>query len=172
MLPAAFPAFLAQVADPAVSAQNPVFAYAVGAVIIGGIITVVTVADRIDSMVQRRRRQPSVDVDLVGLSAAIKTLTASVEELKTAKDNHSGHRERIAALETRCAELKTQLEREIATQRSYIAKNTHEIFERIEADSKETRTAIGTLTKTINTEFNTLYRALGKVEGITLEERG
>lgn len=169
---------LAQAAATAekIDAHNPVFAYAVGAVVIGGFIAAVTVADKIDSMLQRRRRQPSLDVDLVSLQGSITTLNASVADLKAAKDNHNGHRERIAALEARCTEqkelcehLKAQLEREIAAQRSFQAKNTREIFDRIEADGKDLRASITILGSTINKEFNTLYRALGKVEGITIE---
>lgn len=64
--------------------------------VIGGLALTV---DRVDSVVQRRKRQPSVDVDLVGLQSAIKTLTESVDELKAARADHNGHKERIAALE-------------------------------------------------------------------------
>jgi hypothetical protein len=165
---------LAQAAATAdkIDANNPVFAYAVGAVVIGALITAVTVMDKIDSMMERRRRKPSLDVDLVGLQSSINTLNTTVADLKLAKDNHNGHRERIIALETRCAELKTQLEHEIASQRSFQARNTREIFERIEADSKALQASIGALSSTINKEFITLYRALGKVEGGTHDERG
>ncbi|HTJ78498.1 MAG TPA: hypothetical protein VL357_05840 [Rariglobus sp.] len=160
MLPApAFP-FLAEVAssgNSALSAQNPVFAYAVGAVIIGGLITVITVADRLDAMIQRRRRQPSVDVDLSGLRADIQTLNSSVAELKSAKEHHNGHRERIAALETKCAELKAQIERDAATQRSYIAKTHKDITDQIDA-----------VKESMANNFQQMERGLGRVEG-TLE---
>lgn len=161
--------------DSAFSPQNPAFLVGV----VGVILSVFYAVDKIDAFAQRRKRQPSLDVDLVSLQSAITTLTASVADLKAAKDSHNGHKERIAALEARCAEqraqcedLKGQLEREIASQRSFQAKNTREIFERIEADAKDLRTSIATLGTTINKEFNTLYRALGKVEGVTLDERG
>ena len=157
MLPTAF---LAQASSAAVThsdkldASNPTFAYAVWAVILGGVVTAVMTMDRIDSMLQRRKRSPSVDVDLVGLSTAITTLTQTVEELKAAKDHHNGHKERIAALETKCTELKSQLDREISTQRSYVAKTSKDIFDRIES-----------VEKSVSKNFQEVERGLGRVEG-------
>ncbi len=151
---AALPSILAVADASAISANNPIFAYAVGAVVLGGIVTAVTVADRVDSMIQRRRRQPSVDVDLKALETSISTLTTTVDALVKAKDDHTGHKERIIALEARAAELKAQLEREIATQRSYVAKTSKEIFQRIDD-----------VQSTVANNFKEVERGLGKVEG-------
>jgi uncharacterized phage infection (PIP) family protein YhgE len=158
MLPAAFSfaPFLAQAGTDltAFSAQNPLFAYAVGAVVIGGIVTLVTVLDKIDAIWQRRKRTPSVDVDLGSLKTSIDALTATVDELKSAKDDHSGHKERIKALEDKCAALDAQLDREIATQRSYIAKTHKDISDQIE----------GVRTSFAN-NIQSVERGLGRVEG-------
>lgn len=154
-MPPFFPPLVLAVADAsAISADNPMFAYAVGAVVMGGIITTVMVADRIDSMLQRRRRQPSVDVDLVGLQAAIKTLTATVDDLKKAQADHHGHKEKIAGLEEKCGRLEREATAFEASQRSYTAKLTREWFERIE-----------TLERTVSSNFKEVERGLGKVEG-------
>lgn len=156
MLPAALLAAssVPLAASGEISANNPAFAYAVGAVIVGAIITAVTVVDRIDSILARRRRQPSVDVDLVGLQAAITTLTESVDELKAARADHSGHKERISALEEKCRALDTEATAAAAAQRSYQAKLTREWFERIEG-----------VEKTMAKNFQDVERGMGRVEG-------
>ena len=153
MLPATL--FLAQVADKAdpaaaFSPQNPAFMVGV----VGVILTVFYAVDKIDVFIQRRRRQPSVDVDLVGLQAAIKTLTASVDELKAARADHNGHKERIGALEERCRTLQAKVDENAATHRSHLSKLTREIFERIE-----------TLQSSVASNFKEVERGLGKVEG-------
>jgi hypothetical protein len=155
MSPVTFSLVLAAAADAsAISADNPLFAYAVGAVIVGAIITTVTVLEKIDAIVQRRKRQPSVDVDLVGLQAAIKTLTSSVDELKAARADHVGHRERIVALEEKCRSLDAEANAAAASQRSHLAKLTRELYERIE-----------NVEKTVALNFKEVERGLGRVEG-------
>lgn len=147
---------LAQAAASAdkIDSNNPAFAYAVGAVVLGGLIALVTVADRIDSMLQRRRRQPSLDVDLVGLQSAIKSLTSAVDELKAARADHNGHKERIAALEQRCEALDKEANATASAQRSHLAKLTREFFERIEG-----------VEKTMAKNFQDVERGMGRVEG-------
>lgn len=155
MLPAPFAAILAQAdAASAISSSNPTFAYAVWGVIFGGIVTLVVAANGIDSMLERRRRRPSVDVDLSGLQSAIKTLTASVDELKAARADHNGHKERIAALEEQCRKLDAEAATYASTQRSYLAKLTRDFFDRIEG-----------VEKTMAQNFQTVERGVGRVEG-------
>jgi len=151
---AALPLALASTAPDALSAQNPTFAYAVWGVVLGGIVSAVMVADRIDSMLERRRRKPSVDVDLVGLQASIVTLNKTVEKIEKAQAEHNGHKERLAALEKKTEELDKEAAETAAAQRRHLQKLTQEIFQRIEG-----------VESTLASNFKELERGLGRVEG-------
>lgn len=143
---------LAAVGD--VSAQNPGFAYAVWGVVLGGFVSVVMVADRIDSMLDRRRRKPGVDVDLKALESSISTLTTTVDALVKAKDDHNGHKERIVALEKKTEALDKEAAEAAAANRRHTANLTREIFTRIES-----------VESTVASNFKEVERGLGRVEG-------
>lgn len=151
---AALPSILAVADASAISADNPLFVAAVGGVVIGGVVMLVTVVDRVDSIIQRRRRQPSVDVNLTELQSSIASLTEAVKELKEAREAHNGHREKIAALEEKCRKLEADASAFESSQRSYLAKTFREWFERLEA-----------VQTTVAANFKDVERGLGKVEG-------
>ena len=85
--------------------------------LMGGLLTILTLIDKLDAMAQRRKRTPPIESEFV---------------------------------------TKTEF---------------RELTERMESEWKIMRIAVEKLTTSINKDFNTLYRALGKVEGVTLEER-
>ena len=94
-------------------ASNPVVFVGL---LVGGLITLITLIDKVDGMVQRRKRTPAIEAEFV------------------------------------------------TKQEFYQLQLT------VESELKITRIAIEKLTSSINADFKTLYRALGKVEGVTLED--
>lgn len=84
--------------------------------LVAGLITVITLVDKVDGMVQRRKRTPAIEAEFV-------------------------------------------------TKQEF-----YQLQLKVESELKITRIAIEKLTTTINADFKTLYRALGKVEGVTLED--
>lgn len=145
---------LAQADHSALSAQNPSFAYATWGVVLGGLVAAVMVADRLDSMLDRRRRKPTVDVDLAGLQTSIATLNKTVEKIEKAQAEHNGHGERIGALEKRTESLDKEATEAAAAGRRHLQKLTLEIFQRIEG-----------VEKTVAENFKDVERGLGRVEG-------
>lgn len=154
MLPAAFLAQATSAAATHSDKLDPSNPTVFLGLLMGALLTLAAGANQIDSIIQRRKRTPSVDVDLVGLSAAITTLTTTVDELKADGKSHNGNKDRIAALEAKCAELKSQLESEIRTQRSYIAKTHKDISDQIEG-----------VRSSFANNLQSVERGLGRVEG-------
>lgn len=96
--------------------------------LVGGLITLITLADKVDGMVQRRKRNPPIESEFVTKADFVHAQAKVREEF---------------------AQLQQQVRSELTI----------------------TRIAIEKLTSSISKDFNTLYRALGKVEGVTLEDR-
>ncbi len=111
------------------------------------------------------RRKPAVDVDLATLQGSITNLQKSVDALTQEHKRHAGHEAEIEQLKSQVRELRAQRETDGHNQRSYIAKLSREIFEKIEAQGEGMDSKLETLSLTINKEFRDLYRALGKAEG-------
>ncbi|WP_043585310.1 hypothetical protein [Geminisphaera colitermitum] len=102
-----------------------------------GLLTLVTLADKVDGFIQRRRRQPPVDVDLGRVTSSIAALTELVRK----------NEERIARLEEKHEEA-------FAAQRSYSAKSNREIFDTIRA-----------LSDTVSNNFRQVENSLGNLKG-------
>jgi hypothetical protein len=134
---------LAALSEPPAS-PDPMF---LGMLVLG-LFTLVSLADKVDSFFQRRRRQPPVDVDLGKLTASIDLLTQL----------NKRNEERMTAIEQK-------LERDIATQRAYTAKSSKDIFDRIEGVRLEINTRFDGLQQTLAQNVQTMERAIGRVEG-------
>ncbi|RME68563.1 MAG: hypothetical protein D6781_10635 [Verrucomicrobia bacterium] len=80
--------------------------------------------------------------------------------------------QQLAAFATRAElnSLDSRLSSQISEVRRHISDSHNKIYVRIEAEAANTRNNITSLGKTIEAEFRTLYRALGKIEGLTLED--
>ncbi len=113
-----------------------------------GLFTLVALADKVDGFFQRRRRQPTVDVDLSKLTASIDLLTQL----------NKRNEERMTILEQK-------LERDISTQRSYTAKSSKDIFDRIEGVRAEINTRFDRLQTSLTQNVQTIERAIGRIEG-------
>lgn len=100
------------------------------------------------------RRNPPLEAQLAAFRAAIATLQKSVDQLATSARAHATHAAEIADLQQEVNKLRSQRDADQQTQRSYIAKNTRELHERI-----------GAVEASINRNFQTLERALGRIEG-------
>jgi hypothetical protein len=122
------------------------------------------------------RRTPPLDSELVKLNGAISGLDRSVTALTKSHQDHVAHAGKIAHLEEQVRDLKGHRESDAQNQRSYIAKNTREIFEKIDLNYRdfgkkldETNSVItdkiDALSRTFNQEVRDLARALGKTEG-------
>lgn len=168
MLPAAFShaIFLAQVstANPPhtpLDASNPTVFMGL---LIGGIITLVVGADKIDGMVQRRKRQPALDSELVKFTAAIGSLEASVKILSEAKDKHAGHSLQLAQLERELREQKERADRSEASNRKYMMETTREIFAAIKSETKIFSDKVDALTVSMNKEFRDIAADIGALK--------
>jgi len=115
------------------------------------------------------RRKPAVDTDLAKLTSSIDTLTTAVSKLEEANEKYSGNHAEIAHLKEEVRELKAQRGQDITEYRKYVLEVSQTFSKRIESESRITQDKLDTISNTINAEFRTLYRALGKVEGQTDE---
>lgn len=149
------PLIVAQASAAQLDASNPVVFLGL---LIGGLVTIAMLANTIDAMFQRHRRQPSLDKELSDFAkkSDLAPMFTGLAE---------------AARRTELQTLERKVSDELAAMRSYNTKTTRELFLAIEGSSREMRDKIDILRGTISAEFQTLYRALGKVEGVTLEER-
>lgn len=109
-------------------------------VVIAGLGGLLFFANQVGDLIARFRRTPPIEQELGSFAT---------------KDD-------LAAVDRRLSD-------EISSMRTHVSASHGRIYERIEAEAKETQDKIDELGKTINTEFRTLYRALGKTEG-KLEE--
>ncbi|HRI81620.1 MAG TPA: hypothetical protein PLF88_04230 [Opitutaceae bacterium] len=126
--------------------------------LIGGLVTLAVLANTIDAMIQRHKRRPSLDKELSDF--AKKTDLAPM----FAGLADAARRSELQTLERKVAD-------ELAAMRNYNTKTTRELSLAIDAGNREIRDKMDLLRTSISTEFQTLYRALGKIEGVTLEDR-
>ena len=111
------------------------------------------------------RRRPPVDVDLVRLHTSIQSLEKAVDALTIAHKRHEAHENKLAELDSKLRHLESLRESDAHTQRSYMAKTTREIFDRIESESRVTQDKLDTLTHTVAENMQRVERGLGNVEG-------
>lgn len=119
-----------------------------------GLISLLGVAVLVQSLVAAFRRKPPVGEDLVQLRTSIDSLKKSVELLTLAHEKHVAHSAEITALQKEVDRLKTQREEDQRSARSYTAQSNQRIFERIDE-----------LAETVAANFQSVERAIGKVEG-------
>lgn len=100
------------------------------------------------------RRRPPIDVDLAKLASAIEALQGTVAKLTERTDSQAHHATEIEALQKEITGLRIAREADVAAQRSYTQRTTREIFERIEG-----------VERAVATNFQSVERALGRIEG-------
>lgn len=120
--------------------------YAVFTVVVGG--------STLWANIRAGRRKPTVDVDLVKLAASIEHLQKTVDTLATTAERHASHASEIAGLKRELDDLRKLREADAASHRGWGAKTTREIFDRIEA-----------VEKSVAANFQSVERALGRIEG-------
>jgi hypothetical protein len=121
---------------------------------------------------------PALDASnpVIFLGLLIGGLYALVSLIDTV-DGFVQRRKRTPAIEAEfarkedVAELAARHDREIQRMREEAAAFRGEISGKVSTELTYMRIAVEKLTTSINKDFNTLYRALGKVEGVTLEDR-
>ncbi|BET67173.1 hypothetical protein ASA1KI_20910 [Opitutales bacterium ASA1] len=109
--------------------------------LIGGLTALAILANNLGSIIDRFRAKPPIHEQLAGFAS----------------------RAELASLDTR---LTAQLD----DVRKHISSSHSLIYKRIEEEARTTRTEISGVGDSIEKEFRTLYRAIGKIEGVTLED--
>lgn len=111
------------------------------------------------------RRRPPVDVDLVRLHTSIEALEKAVDALTVAHKRHEAHENKLSELDSKVRHLEQLRESDAHAHRSYMAKTTREIFERIESEARITQDKLDALMVSISTNLQKVERGLGNVEG-------
>lgn len=105
------------------------------------------------------RRTPPLDAHLTKFESAIATLTKAVDDLTEANRAAANHSTRIATLERECSALRTELDRKLTDQHVATDKSIREVYLRIES-----------IELSNSKNFQSIERALGRIEG-ALQER-
>jgi hypothetical protein len=111
------------------------------------------------------RRRPPVDVDLVRLHTSIESLEKAVDALTIAHKRHEAHENKLAELDAKVRHLEGLRETDAHAHRSYMAKTTRELFERIESEGRITQDKLDALTASLGENMQRMERGLGNVEG-------
>lgn len=116
------------------------------------------------------RRTPPLDSHLTKFEAAIATLTKAVDDLTEAQRSASSHSTRIATLEKECSILRQELDKKLTDQREDFDKKLTAQHEAGDESIHEVYLRIENIELSNSKNFQSIERALGRIEG-ALQER-